>query len=91
MNCLFCLVFVAFYGVCHRQLLMCHLGFQQLYEQQSVQGLESPRQTVNRLVQEHKGTIEKVTVVGHSLGAGENFSGRARSLLSVVGVNTLTF
>lgn len=50
---------------------MCHLGFQQLYEQQSVQGLESPRQTVNRLVQEHKGTIEKVTVVGHSLGAGE--------------------
>ena len=36
-----------------------------------MQGLESPRQTVNRLVQEHKGTIEKVTVVGHSLGAGE--------------------
>lgn len=53
---------------------MCHLGFQQLYEQQSVQGLESPRQTVSRLVEEHKGTIDKVTVVGHSLGAGETFS-----------------
>lgn len=51
---------------------MCHLGFQQLYEQESTEGLESPRQTVSRLVEQYKGTIEKVTVVGHSLGAGES-------------------
>lgn len=56
---------------------MCHLGFQQLYEQESTEGLESPRQTVSRLVEQYKGTIEKVTVVGHSLGAGESWSGKS--------------
>ena len=53
------------------QQLMCHTGFQQLYTQQTVQGLESPKQTVHRMVEENKATLEKVTIVGHSLGAGE--------------------
>lgn len=60
----------------HLQLLMCHSGFQQLYEQESREGLESPKQTVNRMVETHKGTIEKVTVVGHSLGAGKHLTAR---------------
>ena len=54
---------------------MCHLGFQQLYHQQSVQGLESPKETVHRMVDENKATLEKVTIVGHSLGAGESEGG----------------
>lgn len=60
---------------------MCHLGFQQLYHQQSVQGLESPKQTVHRMVEENKATLEKVTIVGHSLGAGEWEGGEGRMLL----------
>lgn len=62
---------------------MCHLGFQQLYHQQSVQGLESPKQTVHRMVEENKATLEKVTIVGHSLGAGEWEGGEGRMLLYV--------
>ena len=50
---------------------MCHVGFQQLYTQNSVKGLPSPKDTIHRLVEEHKGTLDKVTIVGHSLGAGE--------------------
>ncbi|CAN0422761.1 unnamed protein product [Ascophyllum nodosum] len=54
----------------NRQDLMCHAGFQQLYTQNSVKGLPSPKDTIHRLVEEHKGTLDKVTIVGHSLGAG---------------------
>lgn len=54
-----------------RQDLMTHAGFQQLYNQQSLQGIESPQDTIHRLVDEHKETLDKVTVVGHSLGGGK--------------------
>lgn len=50
---------------------MCHVGFQQLYMQQTVQGGESPKDTIHRLVEEHKDKLDKITVVGHSLGGGE--------------------
>lgn len=50
---------------------MVHRGFQQLYRQESVQGLESPKQTIHRIVEEYKDSIEKITVVGHSLGGGK--------------------
>lgn len=53
------------------QDLMCHVGFQQLYMQQTVQGGESPKETVHRLIEAHKGKLDKITVLGHSLGAGE--------------------
>ena len=50
---------------------MVHVGFQSIYIMESYSGCESPKATVHRLIEEHKSTIEKVTVVGHSLGGGE--------------------
>lgn len=58
-----------------KQNLMVHSGFQQLYKQKSVQGIDSPKETVHRLIAEHKGTLEKVTVIGHSLGGGKRVGG----------------
>lgn len=49
---------------------MVHAGFQQLYEEAPSEG-ESPKETVRRLVEENKGTLDKITVIGHSLGGGE--------------------
>ncbi|CAM9473457.1 unnamed protein product, partial [Ascophyllum nodosum] len=48
--------------------LMVHVGFQSLYTLESAQGGESPKETIHRLIKEHKPTLDKVTVVGHSLG-----------------------
>lgn len=47
--------------------MMVHAGFQQLYEEAPSEG-ESPKETVRRLVEENKGTLDKITVIGHSLG-----------------------
>lgn len=57
------------------QNLMVHVGFQSLYTQKPVRGGESPKETVHRLVKEHKSTLDKVTVVGHSLGGGAGVEG----------------
>ena len=54
------------------QNLMVHVGFQSLYTLESAQGGESPKETIHRLIKEHKPTLDKVTVVGHSLGGGES-------------------
>lgn len=50
---------------------MCHAGCQQLFTQRSVQGIESPKEAVYRLIEEHKSKLDKVTIVGQSLGGGK--------------------
>lgn len=56
---------------------MVHQGFHQLYTENAINEAvpddikESPRETVYRLIEENKGTVEKITIVGHSLGGGE--------------------
>lgn len=50
---------------------MCHSGCQQLFTRRSVQGIESPKETVYRLIKDHKSKLDKVTIVGQSLGGGE--------------------
>lgn len=61
---------------------MCHSGCQQLFTQRSVQGIESPKETVYRLIEEHKSKLDKVTIVGQSLGGGEK--GRGKSATTIV-------
>lgn len=50
---------------------MVHSGFQSLYVQEPLEGSETPKETIYRLIEKHKSTLEKVTIVGHSLGGGE--------------------
>lgn len=50
------------------QQLMVHSGFQDLYTTKPDASPESPKQTVRRLVEERKGTLEAVTLLGHGLG-----------------------
>lgn len=48
---------------------MCHVGFQQLYKEKADK-YPSPKDKIYEVLEEHKGSLEKVTVVGHSLGGG---------------------
>ena len=54
---------------------MCHAGCKHLYTQRSVQGIESPKEIIYRLIEEHKSRLDSVTVVGQSLGGGERRNG----------------
>lgn len=49
---------------------MCHVGFQSLYREKA-DNYDSPKTTIYKMIEENKGTLDKVTVVGHSLGGGE--------------------
>lgn len=53
------------------QNFMCHEGFQQLFTQKSTEGMPSPKDVIYQLAEKHKDTLDKVTLVGHSLGGGE--------------------
>lgn len=37
-----------------------------------MEGCESPKAAVHRLIGEHKDTVEAITVLGHSLGGGKS-------------------
>lgn len=61
---------------CARQILQCHSGFQELYRERT-QHFLSPQDQIYHTINNHttnegklKDTLEKVTVVGHSLGGG---------------------
>ncbi|CAN0461842.1 unnamed protein product [Ascophyllum nodosum] len=54
----------------NRQNFMCHEGFQQLFTQKSTEGMPSPKDVIYQLADKHKDTLDKVTLVGHSLGGG---------------------
>ncbi|CAN0281450.1 unnamed protein product [Pylaiella littoralis] len=51
----------------NRSTLMCHVGFQQLYSEKA-DNYPSPKDKIHEMLAKHKPTLEKVTVVGHSLG-----------------------
>ncbi|CAN0076223.1 unnamed protein product, partial [Hapterophycus canaliculatus] len=51
----------------NRSTLMCHVGFQSLYREKA-DNYDSPKTTIYKMIEAHKGTLDKVTVVGHSLG-----------------------
>ena len=52
------------------QTLMCHVGFQQLYREEAAK-YKSPKETIYHYLGVHKEKLDKVTVVGHSLGGGD--------------------
>lgn len=52
-----------------RQNLMCHVGFQQLYREKA-ERFVSPKDKIYEILKEYEAKLDKVTVVGHSLGGG---------------------
>lgn len=59
------------FAVRARQTLMCHVGFQQLYKEKADnEDYLSPKDTIHKVLAKYKDSLEKVTVVGHSLGGG---------------------
>eukprot|EP00903_Cladosiphon_okamuranus_P014526 g13473.t1 len=51
----------------NRSNLMCHRGFQQLYREKA-EKFVSPKEKIHEILKQHEDKVDKVTVVGHSLG-----------------------